>query len=124
MPRVTVDIQTYLHIDAKACAAKAGTTVSAIIRQLLEGYVRNVSAPLPGNFEVLFRYSLGQMPMETAIKELHLESEDALNFLTNQAGLPRPRLSLKETAAMQKHFGEMLDRFGDPEAVKPPASES
>lgn len=124
MPRVTVDIPDDLHTDAKACAVKGGTSVSAIIRHLLEGYVRNQNAPLPGNFEVLFRYSLGQVSQEEAMRELHLESEDALHFLTNQAGLPRPRLSLAETAAMQKHFGDMLDRFGDPEAIKPPGEGS
>jgi hypothetical protein len=46
------------------------------------------------------------------MKELHLDDEESLSALTIQAGLPLPRLSLEETAVMQKNLGEMIDRFG------------
>ena len=112
MSNFTAAIPDDLLADAKVCAAKAGTSVNAIIRLLLEGYTRNESAPLTGNYEILFRYSLGQIPEREAVEELHLNDRDSLNALTVQAGLPLPRLSLEETAAMKKWFGEMIDRFG------------
>jgi plasmid stability protein len=112
MSNFTVAIPDDLLADAKVCAAKAGTSVNSIIRQLLEGYVRNESTPLSGNYEILFKYSLGQIPERTAMKELHLDDEESLSALTIQAGLPLPRLSLEETAVMQKNLGEMIDRFG------------
>lgn len=112
MPRITINIPDDLLADTKACAAKAGVSVSELIRHLLAGHVRNERATLPGNFEVLLRFSLGQISERDAMAELHLDDEDALSVLTILAGLPLPRLSLEETAAMQKSFGEMLDRFG------------
>lgn len=112
MSNFTVAIPDDLLTDAKVCAAKAGTSVNSIIRQLLEGYVRNEHVPLSGNYEILFRYSLGQISAHIATQELHLDDEKTLRTLTIQAGLPLPRLSLEETAAMQKNFGEMIDRFG------------
>lgn len=112
MSNFTIVIPDDLLAEAEVCAAKAGTSVNSIIRLLLEGHVRNESVPLSGNYQILFRYSLGQIPEQVAIKELHLDSEDALNALLIQAALPTLRLSLEETAAMQKRFGEMIDRFG------------
>lgn len=112
MSNFTVAIPDDLLSDAKVCAAKAGTSVNSIIRVLLEGYVRNECVPLSGNYEILFKYSLGQIPEHKAIKELHLDDSETLNALTIQAGLPLPRLSLEETDAMQKTFGKMIDRFG------------
>ena len=112
MPRITITVPDELLADAKACAAKAGVSVSELVRHLLAGHVRNERAPLPGNFEILLRFSLGQVSERDAMAELHLDDEDALSVLTILAGLPLPRLSLEETAAMRKNFGEMLDRFG------------
>jgi len=112
MPNFTIAIPDDLFADATACAEKTGASLDSIIRQLLEGYVRNESVPLSGNYEILFRYSLGQVPENGAMREPHLDDEAALSALMIQAGLPLPRLSLEETAAMQKNFGEMIDRFG------------
>lgn len=113
MANFTVAIPDDLLADAKVAAAKAGTSLNAIIRTLLEGYVRNERAPLTGNYEILFRYSIGQISEQDAVEELHLDDSDALHALTVQAGLALPRLSLEETAAMKRKFGEMIDRFGN-----------
>ncbi|WP_031409501.1 ribbon-helix-helix domain-containing protein [Thiomonas sp. FB-Cd] len=112
MANFTVAIPDELLSQAKVVAARTDTSVNAIIRQLLEGYVRNESSPLSGNYEILFKYSLGQISEHNAMKELHLDDVETLALMTIQAGFPLPRLSLPETAAMQKNFGDMVDRFG------------
>ena len=112
MSNFTVAIPDDLLADAKVCAAKAGTSLNSIIRVLLEGFVRNASAPLSGNSEILFKYSLGQISDQKAMKLLHLESEEVLRLMTLHAGLPIPRLSDQENEVMSKKFGEMIHRFG------------
>jgi len=112
MANFTVAIPDELLAEAKVAAARTDTSVNAILRQLLEGFVRGQAAALPGNFEVLFRYSLGQVSGQEAIKALHLADEETLHRMTIQAGFPLPRLSLQETAAMRKVAGDMMDRFG------------
>ena len=110
MSNFTVAIPDDLLTNAKVMAAKAGTSVNALIRTLLDGFVQNESSPMSGNFEILLQYSLGQITPKKAIKLLHLEDEAALEKVTLQAGFPIPRLSLQETDNMQKRFGEMLDK--------------
>jgi hypothetical protein len=112
MTNFTVAIPDDLLADAKVCAAKAGTSVNSILRVLLEGFVRNESAPLSGNSEILFKYSLGQMTEQKAMKLLHLDDEEDLRLMVLRAGLPLPRLSEQETEVMSKKFGEMIERFG------------
>ena len=110
MSNFTVAIPDDLLTNAKVMAAKAGTSVNALIRTLLDGFVQNESSPMSGNFEILLQYSLGQITPKKAVKLLHLEDEAALEKVTRQAGFPIPRLSLQETDSMQKRFGEMLDK--------------
>jgi len=110
MSNFTVAIPDDLLTNAKVMAAKAGTSVNALIRTLLDGFVQNESSPMSGNFEILLQYSLGQITPKKAIKLLHLEDDAALEKITLQAGFPVPRLSLQETDNMQKRFGEMLDK--------------
>ncbi len=110
MSNFTVAIPDDLLTNAKVMAAKAGTSVNALIRTLLDGFVQNESSPMSGNFEILLQYSLGQISPKKAVKLLHLEDEVALEKITLQAGFPIPRLSLQETDNMQKRFGEMLDK--------------
>ncbi len=110
MSNFTVAIPDDLLTNAKVMAAKAGTSVNALIRTLLDGFVQNESSPMSGNFEILLQYSLGQITPKKAVKLLHLEDEAALEKITLQAGFPVPRLSLQETDNMQKRFGEMLDK--------------
>jgi hypothetical protein len=109
MPKFTVAIPEELLRDAKAMAAKTGTSMSAIVRLLLEGFVKSEAPPLSGNYEILLKYSLGQLSAPRAAHMLHLETDTELNALALQAGFPLPRLALQETEAMQKRFGEMLD---------------
>lgn len=110
MSNFTVAIPDDLLTNAKVMAAKAGTSVNALIRTLLDGFVQNESSPMSGNFEILLQYSLGQIAPKKAVKLLHLEDEAALEKVTLQAGFPIPRLSLQETDNMQKRFAEMLDK--------------
>lgn len=110
MSNFTVAIPDDLLTDAKVMAAKAGTSVNALIRALLDGFVQNESSPMSGNLEILLQYSLGQLTAKKATKLLHLDNEDALNSLTLNAGFPAPRLSLQDSESMQKRFGSMLDK--------------
>ena len=77
------------------------------------------ASPLTGNYEILLQYSLGQVNAKKAVKLLHLENEASLADLTLKASLPLPRLSLEETEAMRKRFGDMLDRASIPVPQKP-----
>ncbi|MFM2435936.1 MAG: hypothetical protein RL063_1919 [Pseudomonadota bacterium] len=110
MSNFTVAIPDDLLTDAKVMAAKAGTSVNAIIRNLLDGFVQNESSPMTGNFEILLQYSLGQLTAKKAVKLLHMEDEANLQALTLKAGFPLPRISLQETEVMKKRFGEMLNK--------------
>lgn len=106
----TVAIPDDLLTAAKVMAAKSGTSLNSIIRNLLDGFVNNESTPLSGNYEILLKYSLGQVAAKKVIKNLHLENVNELNALTIQAGFPIPRVSLQENEDMQKRFSQMLDR--------------
>ncbi len=110
MSNFTVAIPDELLTDAKVMAAKSGTSLNAIIRTLLEGLVQHGSSPMTGNFEILLQYSLGQITAKNAVKQLHLEDNDALNLMTRNSGLPLPRLSMEENEAMRQRFSEMLDK--------------
>lgn len=114
MTNFTVAIPDDLLADAKVCAAKTGTSVNSIIRVLLEGFVKNENSPLSGNYEILFKYSLGQITGQKAMKLLHLDDDEVLRLMVLHAGLPLPRLSESENEAMSKKFGEMVERFGAP----------
>jgi hypothetical protein len=65
---------------------------------------------MTGNYDILLKYSLGELTSAQAMRRLHLTDEQALNKLTIDAKLPLPKLSDAETDAMSKRFGEMLDR--------------
>jgi len=106
----TVAIPDDLLTAAKVMAAKSGTSLNSIIRNLLDGFVNYGSAPLSGNYEILLKYSLGQIAGKRAIKSLHLESDVELNALTIQAGFPLPRVSLQENEDMKQRFHQMLER--------------
>ena len=110
MSNFTVAIPDELLTDAKVMAAKAGTSLNSIIRTLLEGFVRNESSSMTGNFEILLQYSLGQLAAKSALKKLHLEDEDMLNLMVRSAGLPIPRLSTEINEGMRRRFGDMLDK--------------
>jgi plasmid stability protein len=108
MSNFIVAIPDELLTDAKVMAAKTGTSLNAIIRSLLDGFVQSESSPMAGNFELLLKYSLGQLTAKQTIKLLHLKDEAALHVLTLKAGFPLPRLSIQETEIMKKRFSEML----------------
>lgn len=110
MSNFTVAIPDELLADAKVTAAKAGASLNAIIRTLLEGFVRQESSPMTGNFEILLQCSLGQITDKNAVKQLHLKDNAALHLMMRGSGLPLPRLSTEENEAMRKRFSEMLDK--------------
>lgn len=110
MPNFTVAIPADLLADAKVAAARANTSLSQLVRVLLEGCVKNQSIAMSGNFDILLRFSLGQITAQQAQKLLHLDDPLVLDTMLSSAGLPMPRLSLQQTDAMQRRFGEMLDR--------------
>lgn len=64
---------------------------------------------MTGNYDILLKYSLGELTSAQAMRRLHIADEQLLNKMTLDAQLPLPKLSEAETNAMQKRFGEMLD---------------
>lgn len=65
---------------------------------------------MTGNYDILLKYSLGELTSAQAMRRLHVADEQTLNKLAIDAKLPLPRLSDKETDVMSKRFGEMLDK--------------
>ena len=110
MSNFTVAIPDELLTEAKVTAARSGTSLNAIIRTLLEGFVQHKSSPMTGNFEILLQYSLGQVTAKNAVRQLHLEDDAALHAMIRGSGLPLPRLSTEENEVMCKRFGEMLEQ--------------
>lgn len=109
---LSVEIPDELLNDAELAFARNGLSLSSVLQQLLKGYVSAACTPMPGNYELLLRYSLGQISECSAMEAFHLDEADSLRAMTVGARLPLPRLPEKDAAAMQKNFGEMLDRFG------------
>lgn len=110
MSNFTVSIPDDLLTEAKVVAARSGVSLNAIIRNLLEGVVQNTSVSMSGNFEILMKYSLGQVSAKRAGILLHLEDESLLVDMTKKAGLPIPTIALREAESMRKRFGKMLDQ--------------
>lgn len=110
MSKFTVSIPDDLLADAKSLAANSGTSLSEIVRLLLDGFVANGATALAGNHEILLKYSLGKLSAAEASKALHLDTANELHTLTLQAGFPLPRLSRQDEDAMQQRFSKMLDR--------------
>jgi len=73
---------------------------------------------MTGNYDILLKYSLGEITSAQAMRRLHVNDEQSLNKLTLDANLPLPRLSDKETEVMSKRFGELLDKAGVKATVK------
>lgn len=74
---------------------------------------------MTGNYDILLKYSLGELTAAQAMRRLHIaDDEQALNKLTLDAKLPLPKLSDKETEVMSKKFGELLDKAGVKATVK------
>jgi len=113
MGNFTVSIPEDLLSRAKVVAAMTNTSVNATVRALLEQHVQMLEKPLSGNYELLFKYSLGQLSEDSLIRDLHLESHEELRILVLQAGLPLPRLSLDEQKEMQDRFSKILDESKD-----------
>jgi len=108
-----IEIPEALAVEVDAMAAKAGVSTNEVVRALLEGFVQAERAPLSGNIEILLQFSLGQLEAAKAAQMLHLADENILYLLVRQVGLPLPRLSLEQTEAMRKQFGEMLDKCAE-----------
>lgn len=109
MSNFTVSIPDELLSRAKIVAAMTNTSINATIRSLLERHVQLLEKPLSGNYEILFKYSLGNINEDAVIRDLHLGSSEDLKILVLQAGLPLPRISLEEQKEMQDRFAKVLD---------------
>ena len=112
MANFTVAIPDELLAKSKVVAALAETSVNALIRALLEGHIESSSSALSGNYQILFRYSIGKITEEKALALLQQPDRERLHNLVRHAGLPLPRLDLQEAKKMQETFSEMIDRFG------------
>ena len=110
MTNFTVAIPNDLLSETKVIAAKTNTSVNAIIRMLLEGFIENKNAIMSGNSEILLKYSLGKISTKEAMKQLHVPNKENLDFMVVQSGFPIPRILEKIELNMQNKFSDMLDR--------------
>jgi len=99
---LTIRLDEALLARSHALAARRGTTLTEIIRRMLEGL--NASGvgdehAMNGNQLCLFAYSMGQVSREEARRQLGVD-DHTLAVLLREAGFPPPRASEADEAAM------------------------
>jgi plasmid stability protein len=115
MPNFTVAIPDELLARAKIHAATHGTSVNELIRVLLAGHLARAECALPGNYEILLKVALGQLSVDSAARQLHLDCEDDLFVMLTYCGLPRPRVSEGEEAQMRDRLTVLFDKMAPKE---------
>ena len=82
MLNVTFAIDDDLLRQSKMAALQMDTSLNAIVRTLLDGFVKSVGSPndKTGNYRKLLDFSLGRIPYRKLRSELHIESNEDLFF--------------------------------------------
>lgn len=104
---VTIALERDLLRQAKVIAARYDTSVNALLRNYLAhltelGVVEH--RPAGGNVETLFRFSMGLMPRNAAMRSLGVSDYGLLIRLMNAAGLPLPSVPIQSRKAMVDTF--------------------
>ena len=96
---ITFALDDAVIAAAKVVAAKQDTTVTAMVRQLLEQHValdgQLAANAASGVLQVLLDYSMGGLPRAAALQSLGMDDYGALLRLLNAAGLPHPVVRLR-----------------------------
>lgn len=113
MPNITFTLDSDLLRRAKVAAAQTDTSLNAVVRALLAGFVDSVGAddralPETGNYRKLLNFSLGRITFRRVMSELNIDSDEQLFLLMCGAGLPMPTLSDEETSKMSETLEKVL----------------
>lgn len=111
MSNVTFAIDDDLLRKSKVAAAQMDTSLNAVVRTLLAGFVASVgekNQQQPENYRKLLNFSLGKVTYRSLIRELNIDSDEDLFLMMCGAGLPMPSLSEEETQKMLEHIGRAL----------------
>ena len=114
MSNITFSLDDALLQQAKIASAVMNTSVNAVVRNLLAGFVASVRAPggCDGNYRALVEFSLGRTDYRQVMRELRIDSDEALLLLMAGAGLPMPKLAKEETMKMVEDCERVLQRAG------------
>ncbi len=98
MPNITFSIDDDLLRQSKMAALQVDATLNAVVRTLLDGFVKSVGSPKEntGNYRKLFDFSLGRISYRKLMSELHIESDEDLFLMMCSVGLPMPTLPKEE----------------------------
>jgi hypothetical protein len=110
---ITFALDAALIAAAKVVAAKQDTTVTALVRQLLEQQValdgQLAASAASGVLEVLLEYSMGRLPRAAALESLGSDDYGVLLRLLNAAGLPHPVVPLAKRKVMAAAMAKVLE---------------
>ena len=114
MSNITLSLDDALLQQAQAASAAMNTSVDAVVRNLLAGFVASARTPggCDGNYRALVEFSLGRTDYRQVMRELRIDSDEALQLLMASAGLPMPKLPKEETMKMVEDCERVLQRGG------------
>lgn len=115
MPNITFTLDADLLRRAKIAAAQTDSSLNAIVRVLLAGFVDAVGVDSPGlpdtgNYRKLLDFSLGKITFRRAMSDLNIDSDEQLFLMMCGAGLPMPALPDEEIAKMSENLERVLAR--------------
>lgn len=110
MSNVTFAIDDDLLRKSKVAAAQMDTSLNAIVRTLLAGFIESVGEKdqQPENYRKLLNFSLGKVTYRALMRDLSIDSDEDLFLMMCGAGLPMPSLPEEETQKMVNHIGKAL----------------
>ncbi len=110
MSNITFAIDDDLLRKSKVAAAQMDTSLNAIVRTLLVGFVESVGGKVqqPENYRKLLDFSLGKVTYRSLMKDLNIDSDESLFLMMCGAGLPMPRLAEEETQQMVDLIGKVI----------------
>ena len=109
MSNVTFAIDDELLRQSKMAALQMDASLNAIVRTLLEGFVKSVGvqSDKTGNYRQLLDFSLGRIPYRRLMSELHIESDEDLFLMMCAAGLALPKLPKEALEEMAQIFEKL-----------------
>ncbi len=110
---ITFALDDALIAAAKVVAAKQDTTVTALVRQLLEQQValdgQLAASAASGVLQVLVDYSMGRLPRAAVLQSLGTGDYGVLLRLLNATGLPHPVVPLAKRKLMAAAMVKVIE---------------
>ncbi len=110
MSNITFAIDDDLLRKSKVAAAQMDTSLNAIVRTLLLGFIESVGEKgrQSENYRKLLNFSLGKVAYRPLMKDLNIDSDESLFLMMCGAGLPMPSLAEEETQRMVDIIGNVI----------------